>query len=190
LDTANQITATDVENALAEIVDADQAHVAAADPHTGYVLESLLDAKGDIIAASAADTPAKVTVGSNGTHLEADSTAGAGVKWASQVFTIGATILNPVTGTTIMVARLPFACTVTNVRCHFKGGTSVVYNAQKNQASTHLSSNQTNSTANAWADGGAVQNTGYSAGDDLELMFVTINGAVTEASIQVDFTRP
>jgi hypothetical protein len=40
LDSAAQITATEVEGALAEIVDASQAHDAAADPHTGYRLES------------------------------------------------------------------------------------------------------------------------------------------------------
>ena len=40
LDTAAQITATDVEGALAEIVDASQTHEGAADPHTGYRLET------------------------------------------------------------------------------------------------------------------------------------------------------
>lgn len=59
------------------------AHAAAADPHTGYVLESLLDAKGDMIAASAADTPVKVTVGADGTILTADSAQATGLKWAA-----------------------------------------------------------------------------------------------------------
>ncbi len=58
-------------------------HEAAADPHTGYTLESLFDAKGDVIAASADNTPAKVTVGANDTVLTADSAQGAGVKWAA-----------------------------------------------------------------------------------------------------------
>lgn len=44
---------------------------------------TILDAKGDLIAASAADTPAKVTVGANGEVLTADSTQAAGVKWAA-----------------------------------------------------------------------------------------------------------
>ncbi len=56
-------------------------HEGAADPHTGYVLESLLDAKGDGIFASADNTPAKVTVGTNGKVLTADSSATAGVSW-------------------------------------------------------------------------------------------------------------
>ncbi len=56
-------------------------HEAAADPHTGYLLESLVAAKGDIIGASANDTPAVTTVGANDTLLVADSTAGAGLKY-------------------------------------------------------------------------------------------------------------
>ncbi len=107
-----------------------------------------------------------------------------------QSFSRGGTVLNPVSGQNLMVWRAPFACTVTNVRSHFSGGTSIVYNARRNQASNHLSANQTNSTADAWADGGAVQNTAYAAGDDLELMIVTVNGAVAQASLQVDYTRP
>jgi hypothetical protein len=53
----------------------DVAHVAAADPHVGYVLESLFDAAGDLITASADNTPSKLTKGSTGRFLQAGASA-------------------------------------------------------------------------------------------------------------------
>lgn len=44
---------------------------------------SLMTAKGDVLAASASNTPARVAVGSNGTRLTADSAQTAGVAWVA-----------------------------------------------------------------------------------------------------------
>jgi hypothetical protein len=44
---------------------------------------TLLDAKGDIIVASAADTAARLAVGANGHVLTADSAEATGLKWAA-----------------------------------------------------------------------------------------------------------
>jgi len=47
------------------------------------VQRAVLDAKGDLIVASAADTPGKLSVGTNGYVLTADSTAALGVTWTA-----------------------------------------------------------------------------------------------------------
>lgn len=45
--------------------------------------KTIVDAKGDIIAATAADTVSRLAVGANDTVLTADSTAATGLKWAA-----------------------------------------------------------------------------------------------------------
>lgn len=49
----------------------------------GGIQPTIVDAKGDIITATAADTPARIAVGANDTVLTADSTTATGLKWAA-----------------------------------------------------------------------------------------------------------
>jgi hypothetical protein len=59
----------------------------------GEIPATIVDAKGDIIAATAADTVARLAVGANDTVLTADSSTATGLKWA----TPGMTLLNTTT---------------------------------------------------------------------------------------------
>ena len=47
------------------------------------IQNAIVDAKGDLIGATAADTPARLAVGTNGQVLTADSTAATGLVWAT-----------------------------------------------------------------------------------------------------------
>lgn len=50
---------------------------------TGGIANTIVDAKGDIIAATAADTVARMAVGTNGQALVADSAQTTGLAWSS-----------------------------------------------------------------------------------------------------------
>jgi hypothetical protein len=53
------------------------------------IAPTIVDAKGDLIAATAADTPARLAVGTNGQVLTADSTASTGLAWATPTSSTG-----------------------------------------------------------------------------------------------------
>jgi len=58
------------------------------------IVKTIVDAKGDIIAATAADTVSRLAVGANDTVLTADSTAATGLKWAAAGSNPSFTLLN------------------------------------------------------------------------------------------------
>jgi len=64
---------------------------------TSTVLQTLADAKGDLIAASAADTFARLPVGTNGQALRANSAATTGLEWFTLAESLGITDLSDVT---------------------------------------------------------------------------------------------
>ena len=67
--------------AKASATDLDFSWVAQDDSNA--IQNAIVDAKGDLIAATAADTPARLAVGTNGQVLTADSTASTGLAWTT-----------------------------------------------------------------------------------------------------------
>jgi hypothetical protein len=55
----------------------------------GAIAKSIVDAKGDLVAATAADTVSRLAVGANGTVLTADSAEATGLKWAAAASSSG-----------------------------------------------------------------------------------------------------
>jgi hypothetical protein len=68
---------------LAKNSNTDMDFVWVAQDDSNAIQNAIVDAKGDLIAATAADTPARLAVGTNGQVLTADSTAATGIKWAT-----------------------------------------------------------------------------------------------------------
>lgn len=104
----------------------------------------------------------------------------------------GGTILSPTAANAVIVWRAPFTCTVLAVKGYRVGGaaTGTFVNARRNGSSDHLASNLELTSADAWIDGGAVQNTAYVVGDKLEVR-ITALGAPRPAqvAVQIDFIR-
>ena len=73
------------------------------------IAKTIVDAKGDIIAATAADTVARLAVGTNGQLLSADSTAATGLAWTAAPTSGGMTLISTttLTGASITLSSIP-----------------------------------------------------------------------------------
>ena len=99
LATATQITKLDGIEAGADVTDA--TNVAAA----GAVMKTLADAKGDLFAATAADTVTRLPIGAtNGHVLTVDSAETTGMKWAASASS-GGDVVGPASSTDNAFAR-------------------------------------------------------------------------------------
>jgi hypothetical protein len=95
----------------------------------GAVAKSIVDAKGDLIAATAADTVSRLAVGTNGQVLTADSTEATGIKWTTpaagggkilqvistaktDTFTTSSTSLVDVTGLSVTITPTSASSTI------------------------------------------------------------------------------
>ena len=90
------------------------------DVHTQYVAKALVDAKGDLVTATADNTPARLAVGTNDFILTAASGETTGLVWRGSPEVIAVAVSDEetaiTTGNAKVTFRMPFAMTLTAVR--------------------------------------------------------------------------
>ena len=62
---------------------------------------TIVDAKGDLITATAADTPARLAAGTNGYYLSANSSASTGLEWVAPPASGGMTLISETTASAL-----------------------------------------------------------------------------------------
>jgi hypothetical protein len=142
------------------------------EPGTG-IPESIVDAKGDLVTATAADTPARLAVGSNGQVLVADSAESTGLKYTSSLSDL---IIKGFEEDVNVVAS---AATGT---INFDVSTASVWYYTSNATANH--------TLNFRYSSGTSLNTALATGDAITLVWLNTNGATAYYPnvIQIDGT--
>lgn len=79
---------------LAKNSNTDLDFVWVAQDDSNAIQNAIVDAKGDLISATAADVPARLAVGANGTVLTADSAEATGLKWVAPATGGGMTLIS------------------------------------------------------------------------------------------------
>ena len=123
---------------------------------------TILDAKGDLITATAADTPARLAVGTNDQVLMADSTTATGLKWGTPT-SGGLTLLSTTTlsgAATITVSSI--SQSYRNLHVYLKdfyATTNSTINLRINSATSRHNYQWTENGTNYSATSGSIVNT-------------------------------
>jgi hypothetical protein len=121
------------------------------------IAKTIVDAKGDIIAATAADTVSRLAVGTNGQVLLADSTAATGLAWGT-----------PAAGgmTSIATGSLSStSVTISAISGAYKHLYLVIFDAQVNTA-TGIAFRINGSTSTYWRLGADLDTSAWNAASD------------------------
>lgn len=132
------------------------------------IQNAIVDAKGDLIAATAADTPARLAVGTNGQVLTADSTASTGIKWATPSSSGGMTLLSTTSllGTSTSISVSPSS--YKNLEIWVEGVNAIL------NESLYMGINLDTTAANYRNSWSGSVGYGYSSGYDNTLAGVTV----------------
>lgn len=132
-------------------------------PVNGSVPNSNYTTKGDILAASAANTPVRLGVGTNTQLLSADSTTATGLKWTDAPSSGGMTLLSTttLTGASVSLTSIPTGYTDLRmiIRNFRPNGLNARLNIQFNgdTATRYADTDLTNPTENStWSGSSAV----------------------------------
>lgn len=148
---------------LAKNSNTDLDFVWVAQDDSNAIQNAIVDAKGDLISATAADTPARLAVGTNGQVLTADSTTSTGLKWATAAagsFTkIHSSTFSAVSSKSVTDC---FSSTYENYKIIF------TISAGSNSASirARLSTSGTDNTTSNYYNGNPVVRTDYSTANN------------------------
>ena len=172
------------------------------------ILDSIVDAKGDLLTATAADTPARLAVGTNGYRLVADSSAATGLKWEAETHVVSIQVTDPngdalATGDGKAYFRVPSTingCNLVGVAAHVttvsSSGTPTIQVHNVTQAADMLSTRVTidaNEKDSKDATAAAVIDTGnddVATGDELRVD-VDVAGTGTKGLIvELQFRLP
>lgn len=176
---------------------------------TDAVISTDFEAKGDIISASAASTPIRVPVGTNGYVLKANSATTSGLEWGSDSTysapTIGSTSIasgatvTTISGLTLTSPAINTATVTKPILVAPMERTSVSTSAATgtvtidvNTASTLYitASSTSNWVLNVRGDGSTTLNSLMTTGDAITVAFLATQGATAyyQTSLQVDGT--
>jgi hypothetical protein len=154
------------------------------------IAKTLIDAKGDLIVGSAADTAARLAVGTNDYVLTADSTATNGVKWAAVPSSGAYTLLSTTTlsGTSTTVSSISSAYKHLRIvilgMSHDGGGSPTeVYPRMRFNSDTGNNYSDVRYSAN---EDNGLQSQTIGATDFLRLYGTALNNTATTSQMVVD----
>ena len=173
----------------------DHVHTLPTASDVGAVPNSLVTAKGDLVAASASSTPDNLAVGTDGQYLKAASGETLGLDWAGLDVVIGVACSDETTdlatGTGVVTFRMPHAMTLTAVRASVTtaptGSTVIVdiNEAGTSVLSTKLSIDASEKTSTTAATAAVISDSALADDAEITIDIDQVGSTVAGAGLKV-----